>query len=81
MAEGFLHLPWNILPVSVPVTISSQLCLLPGVEGPGRGLRAAPGPASRPLCCAARHQLDRPDSLFRSPHPWSGKVHRAQQWE
>lgn len=74
MPEGFLHVPWNILLPSISATVSSQLCLLPGVEGHGRGLRAAPGPSSRPLCCAARYQLDRPDSLFRSPHPWSGKV-------
>lgn len=42
------------------------------MEGPGRGLRAGPGLVSRPLCCAARHQLGCPDSL-PSPLPGSGK--------
>lgn len=79
MSEALLHLPHGTFLLSVPAAISPQLCILPGVEGPGRGLWAAPGPASWPLCCAAHHQLDRSDPLFCSPRPWSGKVYSAQQ--
>lgn len=62
-------------------TLSLQLCLLPGVEGPGRGLPVAPSTAPWPLHFPAHPQLDLLDALLDSQQPWAGKAQDAPCWE
>lgn len=61
--------------------LSLQLCLLPGVEGPGRGFPVVPSTAPWPLHFPTRPQLDILDALLGSQQPWAGKAYGTPCWE
>lgn len=58
-------------------TLSLQLCLLPGMEGPRRRLPVAPSTAPWTLLFPAGPQLDLLDALLGSRQPWAGKEHEC----